>query len=258
MFILQTLKDFIDNPMGKGSTAITNRQLIRDDLNKRYYTLIKKKKISEPNIYRDGDDYILHFILPSETERDNTYDVVILFTMDEEDFSRDVTLEHYYVKFFSNSPNFTFTYAYAFNQYGLLIDFLNKKFSDEIIEGNPIVRNPGEIISFEKSIYFIGFHILLNRSKYLSKSFLNSHSKKINKTDFFKSVRSMEQIKIDIKNSNNEIRRKKNILEKKKNESRIKNKVVEKISGVKKSIINKVQPKSKIKAKKSNIQKPKI
>ena len=253
MFILQTLKDYIDNPMGKGSTAIHNRQLIRDDLNKRYYSLIKKKKISEPIIYRDKDDYLFHFLLPSETERNNTYDVLILFTMGDDDLKREVTLENYYVKFFSNSPNFTFTYAYAFNQYDLLIDFLNKKFTVDVIKANPIVRNPGEIISFEKSIYFIGFHILLNRSKYLSKSFLNSHSKKLNKGDLFKSIRDINQIKIDIKNANNEIKRKKKIVEKK---DRTKNNnIIEKISGVKKSVINKIQPKSKIIVK---MKKPKI
>ena len=257
MFILQTLKDFIDNPMGKGSNAIPNRQLIKDDLNRRYYSLIKNKKINEPTIYRDKDDYLLHFILHSESERNNSYDVVVSFTMEDEDFKREVTIDHYFVRFFSNSPSFTFTFAYAFNQFDLLIDFLSNKFGNDVIKNNPVIRNPGEIISFEKSIYFIGFHILINRNKYLSKSYLNSHSKKLNKGDLNKSIRDINQIKIEIKNANNEIKRKKETIEKKKNESKIKN-VIDKISGVKKSAINKIKPISKIKAKKSNVTKSKI
>ena len=245
MFILQTLKDFLDNPMGKGSMAIMNRQLIKDDLNARYYKLIKSKKINEPVIYRDKDNYLFHFILPSETERDNTYDVLILFTFEEGEKNTEVTIDNYLVKFFSNSPSFTFTYAYAFNQYDLLIEFLLDKFGSEVIDANPIVRNPGEIVSYEKSIYFIGFHILLNKSLLLSKSFLNSHSKKLNIKDINRSVRNIEQIKIEIKNANNRLKKKINEIDYKK-KGRLK-KVIDRIQhSVPQSIINKITPRKKI------------
>jgi hypothetical protein len=171
MFILQSIKDFVDNPMGKGSFAIPNRQLIKDDLNRRYDKLNQNKKI-KVTVYKDGEDYYFHFLIPSETERLNTYDVVLQFTMGEDDFKFDNFLNRYYVKFFSNCPSFTFTYAYAFNLYGMLIEHLGNKYDEQVLTDDPIVRNPGEIISYENEIHILrergGKEDFLNRQRHLS------------------------------------------------------------------------------------------
>jgi hypothetical protein len=207
MFILQTLKEFMDNPMGKGSTAIPNRKLISDDFAKRYNKLIKTKKF-EHTVYKDGDDYYFHIKVPSESERNNTYDVVLHFTQGEESFHNDNFLNRYYVKFFSNCPSFTFTFAYVFNLYGLLIESLPNKYRDEVLEDDPITRNPGEIISYEKSTYFACYHIMQN-NRLMNKMYLNSVAKPYIASEFNELIRTDDRIKLEIEKENQRISREK-------------------------------------------------
>lgn len=202
MFILQNIKEFVENPMGKGSNAILNRQLLRDDLNRRYQKLVKDKKI-DLVIYRDKDEYYFHFKIPSESQRNNTYDVVLHFTIDEDkDFKFDNYLNRYYLKFFSNCPSFVYTYAYAFNLYGLFIEGLSNRYEDIVLNQDPITRNPAEVISYEKSIYFACYHILQNQ-KYLNKMILNTISKSFDKNELSRNIRTTEQIQMEIKKEDN-------------------------------------------------------
>lgn len=265
LFILQNLKDFIDNPMGKGSMAIPNRQLIKDDLNKRYNKLVKGKKIVT-NIYRDGDEYYLHLLIPSESERENTYDVVLHFTMGEEDFKFDNFLNRYYVKFFSNCPSFTFTYAFAYNEYGLLIESLANKYKEEVMDDRPVTRNPAEVISYEKSIYFACHHVFSNK-KYMNKLFLNSMAKPYNEDEFNKKIRTEDKILVEYKKEANKVKEKKE-KEAKKEQDNVKDKVTKAITGItnkdkvasrkmdkKQATVNYIKPKKKITATRSTRKK---
>jgi len=224
MFILQTLQDFINNPMGRGSNAIPSRQLIKDDLDRRYDLMfpseigkesgLRRNSIYKPpnvkskvhdkkitlNIYKDKHEYYFHFTVPSEgKERRNTYDVVLHFTVaDEPEIANDSNLNRYYVKFFSNSPSFTYTFAYAFNLYGLFVEELKDKFRKETFSHPPVTRNPGEIISYEKTIYFACHYLLLDR-KYLNKIVIDSMAKPFNKAEFVKNIRNTDKISVEIK-----------------------------------------------------------
>jgi uncharacterized protein YwgA len=265
MFILQTLQDFINNPMGKGSNAIPSRQLIKDDLERRFKSLFhheekeKQKKISL-DIYRDKDEYYFHFKIPSESkDRHNTYDVVLYFTVDgNKELTVDKDLRRYFVKFFSNSPSFTFTFAYAFNMYGLFVDELADKYKKEVLEHPPVTRNPGEIISYEKTIYFAA-HYLLQERKYLNKLIIDSIAKPYNKAEFAKKIRNTDKIEIEIKQETRRIQREK---EKKTEDTHTRREISkrgtvsskEKIGGQFKSA-GRNNPKSKITPRKSSITK---
>jgi hypothetical protein len=208
MFILQTLREFVDNPMGKGSNAIPGRQLIQNDLRNRLELLLSKpdKKISV-TIYSYGQSYFFHLIIPSEnTKRRNTYDVVLHF-IPSEGATEHKNLNQYYVKFFSNSPSFTYTYAYAFNLNGLFVEELAGKFDERVFENPPVTRNPGEIVSYEKTIFFACQHILNNASKYMVKSAIELIAKKFNKDEFLKKIRHTETIEREIQRENNRIKR---------------------------------------------------
>jgi hypothetical protein len=248
VFALPTLKEFLDNPMGKGSTAIPNRQLIKDDLNKRYKELTKKKKISH-KVYKRGDDYYFHMKIPSESERDNTYDVVLLFTIeDDKDLKYDNFLNRYYVKFFSNCPSFTYTFAQVFNQYGFLIKELGGKYNNIVLNNEPIIRNPGQIVSFEKSIYFAALYV--NDSFILkNKLHLNQNSESYDKTKFVNSIRNTDTIELEIKKANNELKKRK--LENEEAEKKKRKAIERKVLPIKEKIIgqrgvNVIKPKSKI------------
>lgn len=265
LFILQNLKDYIDNPMGKGSMAIPNRQLIKDDLNKRYDKLVKKTKIVT-NVYKDGDEYYLHLLIPSESERENTYDVVLYFTMDEEDFKFDNFTNRYFVKFFSNCPSFTFTYAFAYAEYGLMIDSLTSKYKEIVLDDRPVTRNPAEVISYEKSIYFACHHVLKN-AKYMNKMFLNSIAKKYDETEFNKKIRNEDKILVEIKQEKNRVKEKKD-KDARKEQATVKEKVTQAITGItnkdkvasgkmnkKQATVNYIKPRKKITATRSTRKK---
>lgn len=270
MFILQNIKEFMENPMGKGSTVI-NRNLIISDLNRRYDELIKTKKI-QLTVYRDDSEYYFHFIMPSESERDNTYDVVLYFTFDEDaSFKYDNFLNRYYLKFFSNCPSFIYTYAFAFNQYSLLIDSLANKYERDVLKYDPITRNPGEVVSYEKSIYFACKYILNNKS-YMNKMVLNTMAKKFSATAINSIVRNDVKIKFEIAKERARLKKLKavekekhgvdNKLKEKKNvavsgpigSSNLKSKINSVVSRSSNKV-NYITPKKKIKATKSTLKK---
>jgi hypothetical protein len=201
MFILQSIRNFIDNPMGKGSNAIPSRQLIKDDLNRRFASLFShKEKKMGLEIYKDKEDYYFHFKVPSESkERKNTYDVVLQFTTgDEKEIQSDKNLNRYYVKFFSNSPSFTYTFAHAFNVYGMFIEELANKYRKEVMDKPPMTRNPAQVVSYEKSIYFAA-HYLITENKYLNKLIIDPIAKPFKAKEFAKLIRNTDVIELEIK-----------------------------------------------------------
>lgn len=204
-----TIKSYIENPMGKGSTAITNKKIILDDLNRRLQVMKESNSITTTVYYDDKkDEYYFHLIIPSESERKNTYDVVILFTPDEKDIKAETTLNNYIIKFFSNCPSFIYTFAYSFKSHGLFIDILSKKFEREVLRQEPVMRNPKEIISYEKSVYFAVKYIYDN-TKYMTKVYINEVYKKFNLKDFLKIIRAEHQIKEEIAKENKRLRKEK-------------------------------------------------
>lgn len=262
MFILQRLEEFVDNPMGKGSNAIPSRNLIKEDLTQRFNRLInEKEKKVHLDIYRNRDEYYFHFKIPSESVRQvNTYDVVLHFLLDENDktMKDDKNLNRYMVRFFSNSPSFTYTYAYAFNLHGLLVEGLENKFRPIVLKNLPITRNPGEIISYEKTIFFACIYLLQNK-KFLNKMIINAMAKPFKLKEFVSSIRNTDQIELEIAKEKRRIKE----LEKKENQTTASRNIVDqprkqdkKIGGTKaKSGINKITPKSKIMPRKSSITK---
>lgn len=208
MYALSTIQEFLDNPMGKGSNAIMSRKLIYDDLKHRYDKLLERKNNQfNVQVMKDKTDYYVMVTVPSETERTNTYDVVVQFTPPEtngELVAKEGSLKNYHIKLFSNSPSFTYTYAYAFNQYGLMTDHLKKKFDGSVLNEAPTTRNPSEIIGYEKSTVFALLHIL--HLQLLPKAKIDKMAKKFDKDLLVKTIRNDDKIRIEIKLAEKELR----------------------------------------------------
>ena len=180
MFIPQNLNEFLDNPMGKGSSVIMNRDQVKLYLDEKYKLLIDKFGDFEVTIYMHNGSFYYHVIIPSESRRRNTYDIVVQFVNSDdpkEDFSNDPTLKRYHVKLFSNCPSFTFTYAYVYSEYDKMVDVLQSKYKDVILTNPPSQRNPGEISSFEKSTYY-ACKFLKEHKSMLIKQYINQHASK--------------------------------------------------------------------------------
>lgn len=170
-----TINQFLKNPAGHGSAAGARRDIIIDNLEKRYHKLYKEaKKLFKMSIFTEDTNYYFVFKIPSETyyKEKLTYDVVIQL-IPIGSASRDLTLNRYAVKVFSNAPNFLFTYAYVYNKDDIIIDFLKDKVSELALTKPPEKRNPYQEYGFEKSVYFALLYIVGN--KHVTKALLKKN-----------------------------------------------------------------------------------
>ena len=151
-----TFDDYVKNPTGGRSHMVGERDAAKavytDKFNK---IMMKTAGAFRWWIYADPPSrYVLYIKIPSESVTGLFYDVVIEFyTKDvvEKNFNR---LDKYYVKFFSNDPNFVFTYAYTFKKNGLLIKELSSKISESALKEAPKKTNPTTSVGYVKSLYF--------------------------------------------------------------------------------------------------------
>jgi hypothetical protein len=92
--------------------------------------------------------------VPSEVVEKFYYDVVIQFYPIDITNNTELHIKRYGVKFFSNDPSFVFTYAYVFKNNDMFIEELAPKMSKLALKEKPDQRNPYQIPSYVKSIYF--------------------------------------------------------------------------------------------------------
>lgn len=159
-----TMSQFLINPTGKHSAQVARRDRIRADLTSRFRKLYReRKKGFVLSLFKYPRDHtiVAWFKIPSEelNKSSLTYDVLLEFqyppTAKELPYSVTYnTLKYMNMKVFSNSPNFTFTYAYVFNKEGFVIDWMKDRMSKRSLNEEPVKRNPDQGFGFEKSIYF--------------------------------------------------------------------------------------------------------
>lgn len=207
-FIPQTIVDYLDNPMGKGSSVISERKMVKDHLTQRFEKLMEKHKKLEYTVYSKGRNIYFHFIIPSESERGNTYDVVLYFSSGNDPLGLQNDMRKLNMKFFCNSPSFTYSYAYVFNQNGLIIPSLKKKLSNNFYTFKPEQKNPYGIISWEKNIFFALSYIMKNRLL-LNRSHCVAVSKRYNEKQLFEKIRTDDTITKEIKKFDRQRRDKK-------------------------------------------------
>jgi hypothetical protein len=181
----------LQNPSGPYSAYFARRDLTIRNLNDRYLQMQKEKKEFKLEIFSEKDDYYFYFKVPSETYEKLFYDVVLKFTPVETQSKFDMTLNNYAVNLFSNAPNFLFTYAYVYNQDGIIVDFLLDKISDKALNEPPNMKNPIQSYGFEKSVYFALLYIKNNRLHI--KSAINYRAKPLDRKKLFKAVDSTDE-----------------------------------------------------------------
>lgn len=201
------LKEFLENPAGKGDSS-TNRTVLRQLLDSKYQKLVDKKGVQfKLYVYHIPltDNYYIHITIPTETERDNTYDVVLLFETEEKG-TRPSLLDTHSVKFFCNAPSFAYTFAKVFDENGLLIPSLRNKFPDEILSQSPEVRNRYGVVNYDKYLYFGCKYVYEQRI--LNRGTLSMRSIPYNPS-FLSRVRTLDKIMIDYKKAQNKLKRNK-------------------------------------------------
>lgn len=210
-------KDFIVTPYGKGVTAINNRAL-RQELETRYRGLDKYgKSVKVDKVYKHNDSYYIHILIPSESERQNFYDVVVKFIPNNLTKStKPRFIFNYDMELFSNCPSFTYTFAHVYKKFGIICDELIGKYDDEVFKNKPEIKNPYFVINYDKSIYFALYFLDRNMS-YLTVSNLEYLSRSNDLKNLIKNVRTTQEIKKDYDDANIELKKQKEENEKKRN-----------------------------------------
>ena len=242
------LQEFLKNPAGKGDSSL-GRAAIISTLDSKYNDLVKEKEI-KCKIYRQlgsKSNYFIHLIIPSETERDNTYDVVFHLYKSKDNPSSKV--KDYDVKFFTNTPSFAYTFLYVFYENGLFEESLKNKFDKEFFKDAPVVRNQFKVVNYDKYLYFGAKYVV--ESHLLSEGSLSLRSINYSEVLFNKTIRTFDQIMNEYRKAENKLKKKKN--EEKKSKKDI-NSDRRNVSNGKVSIVQPKKPKTK-KATKKKVSK---
>lgn len=209
------LKEFLENPVGKGDASV-NASLITESLNLKYEASYSddKKKIEVKVFHQPLKDiYWIWLIIPSETGRGNTYDVVYKFINPDPKNRLGVSISKFNIEVFANSPSFAYTYAYVYNKNGLLIPELNSKLGRAFMGKSPDTRNRNQIILFDKYVYFGAKYIL--DSKLLNRAIADVKAKKYDERYLVMNIRSLSKIMDEYDIAEQKVRKKK-LVEKKK------------------------------------------
>ena len=181
-----TMGQFLNNPSTDSNLTGPARDKIKADLEARYRKLYKERKsgfsITMFRLTRERS-LVAWIKVPSEsmTKTALNYDILLEFQFPPSttglprsaNFS---TLDTLPVRVFSNSPSFTYNYAYVCNKNGLLIEWMKRRMSTKALELEPVKRNPNLQFGFEKSIYFALLHFKdESRRKY--RFYMNDWSK---------------------------------------------------------------------------------
>lgn len=205
------LREFLDNPIGKGDASV-NTKFIKQALDLKYatYTKNKEKKV-EMRIYRQprNDIYWVHLIMPTETERDNTYDVVFKFSNPSPLDRTALGIGKFDVQIFANTPSFAYTYAYVYNKMGILIPSLTSKLGKIFVSKEPKVRNRNQLSLYDKYIYFGARYIL--DSKVLYRAVADVKSFKYEEKHFHGTIRTLKVIMDEYETAEEKLKKKKKV-----------------------------------------------
>lgn len=193
------LKDFLSNPVGKGDASV-NASLITGSLDIKYNAVYNsgsdREKIEVQCFHQPNKDiYWIWFIIPSETGRGNSYDVVYKFSNPDPKVRTALSISKFDIQIFANSPSFAYTYAYVYAHNDLLIPELSSKLGSTFIKKSPDTRNRNQNILFDKYVYFGAKHIMT--LKLLNRTVIDIKSKKFDVKYLTSNVRSLTKIMDD-------------------------------------------------------------
>lgn len=158
----QSLPEFLTNPFELDKFEKDSSYDIK------YNEFMHSNKIKVHSSFKLDENYLIHVKVPSESSEGVLYDVVIEFFPESDMARKEMTLEHYSVKFFSNSPGFVYKYAYVYKQKGYFIDGFEDKLGEATTTA-PAHTNIDENLGYDKSIYFASKYLMDKKFLHLSK-----------------------------------------------------------------------------------------
>ena len=147
--------------------------LVRENNNIQIFLFIDKTQ----------DRYIIYIKVPSETQKQFYYDVVIEFSKGDKN---KASLEDYNVRFYSNEPRFCFVFCYAYLQHDLFFKDLTSKMSKQALTKSAENTNPSNQIGYCKSIYFA--YLIMQQRGLFDKAKWREFAKEYRKDDLLSLV----------------------------------------------------------------------
>lgn len=181
-----------------GSSHIAPRSAIIGFLTQKYFSISSKGGIVIRSCWIDNkNNLFVHMGIMSESKPGVFYDTIFKFIklkyLSGEKVIDGVFKDKTELKVFSNSPEFVFTYANAFNKKGLLIDEYKSLIGTRALNEKAKIKNPNSEIGMSTSLFcclkhldVIGFFGNYNYAKFLTNSktqpksfnYINSINKK--------------------------------------------------------------------------------
>ena len=186
----QTLQEFISSPFG------FRNEMKNLKYEGKYQAYKRSNKIVVESTIEFEKNYFVHVKVPSESQKGQSYyDVVIQFFTPDPDIERELSVEHYYVQFFSNSPGFVYKYAALYKINGYLIEALYDKIGKESLDTLPTKSNSSYEMYFDSSIYYASRFILDNKMSILGKLNIKIYkTKPVNQ--FFGDIQDFESVNL--------------------------------------------------------------
>ena len=213
-----TFKQYIDNPMGRGSSIFSGREMYR----KLYTDKFDKLMLREAgNIYYKlyyddrNDHYFCYMKMPSETVENFYYDTIIKFLpVDRKVNQGEQTLNNYRVQFYSDDPAFYYTYLHVFMENDLFVDELKSKVPKAVSKDDKHIRNPAGVVGYVKTLYFA--YLFMTLKNLFMKYIYRAYGEAYNRSKFIKEIEDMDKKLTTRQDMQREIEKKKRLEEKRK------------------------------------------
>lgn len=145
------------NPI-KGSSHMAPRNMIIKSLTNETMNLMSNGAIRLYSVsYSKEDNIDVHIKLMSKS-MGIEYDIILEFLnirkVDGDKVINGVFPDKTEMKVFSNSPEFVFTYAYAFNKKGYIIPRYRQYIGSKALNDAPKIKNPNSDIGMSTSIFY--------------------------------------------------------------------------------------------------------
>ena len=189
-----SLRQYMENPTGKGTAFVAKRALVRQGMIKTFVYLLqhyRKAFYAIPYIL-DSGNLLFHVKIPSEKYNENKLSYDVFFELEKDDGKRRAQQN---IKMFSNCPSFIFSYCYAYNTKNLIIDRMKHYLPNEALTMPPNVRNPDLQMGFEKSTWIAACYLV--QGGCLTDQYISKFGQKINsdkETQIFNALVSFDTI----------------------------------------------------------------
>jgi hypothetical protein len=184
---IPNIANVLADPSQLGGHSDPDIQKVNSKYRDRYIKYIKEHGTIPLAVYtrKRGNavqEVYYHALIRSEGNDEVVYDVVIMLYATKMDMMLEPSFKNYFVKIFSNSPAFTFRYAYLYNKYKVLPDELEYKFSKMTLHNPPIKSNPKQYIGIDSTVFFT-LSYLMEHQELLYRKGISEIVKDISKFD---------------------------------------------------------------------------